>query len=341
MRDPVEGVGADGLIVTGVGRARVQLAFEPVLAEATRAVDVLDRAASLYVYGSVATGRAERPLSDVDLLVVNAPSDGAAAIAAELSTRFRPVCRGVEIGVATTGDFERLTDESYGNRVFLRHYCVHVAGPVLRGDAAGFRADARAARGFDGDVAEHADRWHVALAHGAEPATLARRVARKTLLAVAGLVSVHDRTWTTDRTTAAHRWAQVNCRLHQACGNSSNGPTTRATPTPPTWSRPLSRRCDPLSPPSLSASASGPECLGLDRAPAQDVLQEHGPVAIFEGGGQLDGVLESVERRQAHREVLDVEAPDQILEVDRDRLARASIARSRTRTSCPTPVSTL
>ena len=38
-------------------------------------------------------------------------------------------------------------------------------------------------------------------------------MARKTLLAVAGLVSVHDRTWTTDRTTAAHRWAQVELSL--------------------------------------------------------------------------------------------------------------------------------
>jgi len=42
-----------------------------------------------------------------------------------------------------------------------------------------------------------------------EPADLARAVARKTLLAVAGLVSIHDATWTTDRGTAATRWAAV------------------------------------------------------------------------------------------------------------------------------------
>jgi hypothetical protein len=35
-------------------------------------------------------------------------------------------------------------------------------------------------------------------------------VARKTLLAVAGIVSVHDRTWTTDRELAARRWAAVD-----------------------------------------------------------------------------------------------------------------------------------
>jgi len=32
---------------------------------------------------------------------------------------------------------------------------------------------------------------------------------RKTLLAVAGLVSVHDATWTTDRRTAADRWSEI------------------------------------------------------------------------------------------------------------------------------------
>ena len=35
------------------------------------------------------------------------------------------------------------------------------------------------------------------------------RVARKTLLAVAGLVSVHDRTWTTGRARAVQRWSEL------------------------------------------------------------------------------------------------------------------------------------
>jgi uncharacterized protein len=41
-------------------------------------------------------------------------------------------------------------------------------------------------------------------------------VARKTLLAVAGLVSVQDATWTTDRALAAHRWAQTEPDLGPA-----------------------------------------------------------------------------------------------------------------------------
>jgi hypothetical protein len=48
---------------------------------------------------------------------------------------------------------------------------------------------------------------------GYDPAALSRRLARKSLLAVAGLVSVHDDTWTTDRTTAAARWAEIEPTL--------------------------------------------------------------------------------------------------------------------------------
>lgn len=40
-----------------------------------------------------------------------------------------------------------------------------------------------------------------------------RQVARKTLLTVTGLVSVHDATWTTDRERAARRWQDVHPEL--------------------------------------------------------------------------------------------------------------------------------
>jgi len=54
MADPEEGVAADGTIRTGALRSRVPAAFEPVLADAVALAG--DSGASLYVYGSVATG---------------------------------------------------------------------------------------------------------------------------------------------------------------------------------------------------------------------------------------------------------------------------------------------
>jgi hypothetical protein len=209
VRDPGEGVAADGTITTGAARSRVPPRFEPVLGRAVEAITAAGRGGSAYLYGSVATGQARPARSDVDLLTVGLGPRLAAGLSRELSAEFAGLCRGVEIAAATQRDLAGGSDEAYGFRVFLRHYCVHLAGRDPAGGLPRFPADARAARGFNGDLARHAARWRDALAAGDEPRRLGRRVARKTLLAVAGLVSIHDATWTTDRALAAHRWAEI------------------------------------------------------------------------------------------------------------------------------------
>ena len=217
VRDAGEGVAADGTIMTGVGRSLVPERFEPALSTAVAAIaEAASDAPSVYVYGSVATGRARHAQSDVDLLTVGLPAGRAAELGRELSKQFNGLCRGIEIAAMMSGDLAGETDEAYGNRVFLRHYCVHLAGQDHARGLARFPADARAARGFNGDIALHAARWRDALAAGDEVQQLGRRLARKSLLAVAGLVSVHDATWTTDRALAADRWADIDPELRAA-----------------------------------------------------------------------------------------------------------------------------
>ena len=208
MRDVAEGLSASGMIVTGVRRERMPAAFEPVVEAACSRVRKRG-AGSLYLYGSVATGAAQPPTSDVDLLTVGVPRSEADAIGRELSEVFAGACRAVEIGTAELDDYLGDDDEAYGNRVFLRHYCLHLEGPDGRAALPDFPGDARAARGFNGDIARHAQRWAEALERGDDAGVLGRRIARKTLLAVAGLVSIHDNWWTTDRATAARRWPQI------------------------------------------------------------------------------------------------------------------------------------
>lgn len=209
MFDPLEGVTVDGLIRTGASLDRVPDGFVPVLDSARDLIAEGGSGASLYVYGSVATGRARSPDSDVDLLTIGLASDEAAALSAHLSNRFASLCRGVELAVGTPEDFVGDHDEAYGGRVFLHHYCVHLTG-VGHDDAdGGFPADARAARGFNGDIAQRLRHWQGDL-DDQHPAVLGRAIARKTLFAVAGLVSVHDRTWTTDRERAAARWSEID-----------------------------------------------------------------------------------------------------------------------------------
>jgi hypothetical protein len=124
-------------------------------------------------------------------------------------------------------------DEAYGNRVFLRHYCVQLAGPPRTDLGRTYPADVRAARGFNGDIARHAGRWQRLLDDGAEPVALGCRVARKSLLAAAGLVSVVDGGWTTDRAAAARRWAEIEPGLaaEAALLHGWTGPDPTPVPT--------------------------------------------------------------------------------------------------------------
>ena len=215
MADPGEGVTADGTIRTGARRDRVPAVFEPVLADAAAVAG--ESGASLYVYGSVANGTARPGSSDVDLLSVGLPD--AAAAGQRLSARYAGICRGVEFAAAAAADLAGESDAGYGLRVFLRHYCVHLAGPDPSAALAPFPADARAARGFNGDLGQHLRHWRQQLTSGTVAADqLGTRAARKTLLAVAGLVSVHDHTWTTDRARAVRRWSELEPGLATQLG---------------------------------------------------------------------------------------------------------------------------
>jgi hypothetical protein len=227
MADPEEGVAADGTIRTGARRDRVPAAFEPVLADA--AASLGDSGASLYVYGSVANGTVRPGLSDVDLLSVDLPA--AAVLGQRLSARYAAQCRGVEVAASTAADLAGDSDAAYGNRVFLRHYCVHLAGPDRAASLPAFPADTRAARGFNGDLGRHCMRWRRALGPGTAD-QLGIRVARKVLLALAGLVSVHDRTWTTDRGRAVRRWSELEPGLSAPLSRLLSWATAGCRPAP-------------------------------------------------------------------------------------------------------------
>src|SRR5699024_850199 len=111
-------------------------------------------------------------------------------------------CRGVEVGRARREDLLAGGDEAYGNRIFLRHYCVPLSQRDEMRSPAPFLGDARAARGFNGDIGSCLARWR-------SRSPLPRAVSRKTLFAAASVVSVVTGTWTTDRGVAARRWRDI------------------------------------------------------------------------------------------------------------------------------------
>ena len=211
--DPLEGVTSAGMIVTGADRGRIPVDFKPVIDNAVERLGSFEGAHSLYVYGSVATGTARVGYSDVDLVTVGLDAATSRRLGETLSADFPKLCRSVEVGAAQPSAYRGSDDKAYGNRVFLRHYCVHLAGLDIRDGLPDFPADRAAARGFNGDIGLYADRWRTELLRSADPGSLARRIARKTLLAVSGLVSIHYSIWTTDRVAAARRWGVVVPRL--------------------------------------------------------------------------------------------------------------------------------
>lgn len=161
MRDPREGVTADGSIVTGVDRRAVPTVFEPVLRAVGEELAAWPAVTS-YVYGSVATGQAQPGRSDVDLLTVGLPAERAAEIGRALSARFTGLCREVAIGAARADELVGEDDAAYGMRVFVRHYCTPLAGPTVADPGPAFPADARAARGFNSDIDGQLARWREA-----------------------------------------------------------------------------------------------------------------------------------------------------------------------------------
>jgi uncharacterized protein len=213
--DPFERIDVDGSIVTGARRSRIQKEFWPIIERVIEYVARIEPGASLYVYGSVATGKSRVGSSDVDLVTIGVDAAEAKHLASVLSAAHRGLCRGVEVGAAQLSEYVGSSDEAYGNRVFLRHYCVHLLGPDPASALPKYPADRAAARGFNGDIGLRVAQWRAELREPTS-ASLARRLARKTLFAVAGLVSMHDAIWTTNRVASAHRWGVVKPELADA-----------------------------------------------------------------------------------------------------------------------------
>lgn len=206
MRDPDEGVGEDGLIITGVGAHRIPLPFQRVLDDATNALVAPhgDNLRSIYVYGSVATGQAVMGRSDLDLSVVvtNAVETSVAtAVAADMSriAANTAAVRSIGVGTVTFDDLLADTEEGRIERCFLHHYCLHVWGQDFRSRTSPCAATPALARGFAGGLlnklpAAIAGDWTLV----SDPAAFGRHL----LMAAAMALSVRDGDWSTDRATA-------------------------------------------------------------------------------------------------------------------------------------------
>jgi uncharacterized protein len=213
VRDPDEGVAADGTIVTGVGQAALQPAYvglvRDVVATLRRAVG--EPLHSVYLYGSVATGQARPPRSDLDVVaVLRSPAWQALGdVADELSGRHRQLVREIAIGGVLLETLAREDLVGAAERCFLRHYCLHVAGPDVREGYEPCRPSVELAVGFNGNLAAVLDDVRARLAsEEGDRDELEARVCRKILMAAATLLSAREGGWSTDRGMAVELLAR-------------------------------------------------------------------------------------------------------------------------------------
>jgi hypothetical protein len=113
-RDPDEGLDAAGLLSTGVALDRLRPAYAPVVSDCTAEVRraLGDRLHGLYLYGSVATGQARLPTSDLDLLAVSLSPVDLVVLEADLSARHADAVR--EVGISRVTLAEVWADDADG-----------------------------------------------------------------------------------------------------------------------------------------------------------------------------------------------------------------------------------
>lgn len=164
--------------------------------------------AAVLLYGSVARGRATPPHSDLDLLAVVA--DPAARphvqrLAVQLTARHAAEVHDVGVTVVTRAELLADDLDGMGNRAFLKHSCVPVWGADIGATLAPARPTPQLAWAYNHSVGRSVDACRSDLAISCTPtevAVVARRAARRTLLACASLASVRTGRWTTDREVA-------------------------------------------------------------------------------------------------------------------------------------------
>lgn len=208
------------MVVTGVDPRSIAAPYRGILDEVVRGLQPLIGAGvhSIYLYGSVATGQARPPTSDVDLLVVTttANRDKVERVVKPIETRHRRHVRELAAGCQGLDAIQAVSEAGAVERCFLRHYCLHLAGPDLRAGLPECRADATLAHGFNGDLEGVVAR----LGSGPDPEDgdgqqrhLIAYTARRLLMAGATLLSVRHGTWSTDRETGAALLVAADPRL--------------------------------------------------------------------------------------------------------------------------------
>ncbi|MCG1021483.1 nucleotidyltransferase domain-containing protein [Sutcliffiella horikoshii] len=162
-----KGYGLDekGFIVRDVGVEKIALVYQKCVQETieTLHLQLPNLLHSVYVYGSVARGDAEKGKSDLDILAIfkrdlhNNENQRVKKLGESLSRKYHSLVR--EVGIAKTTLDYCMDPNNYYEQAFLRELCVCVDGEDLRERFGPYKLTEDIAISFNGDIAEVSERY--------------------------------------------------------------------------------------------------------------------------------------------------------------------------------------
>jgi len=189
-----------------VGISKVASRYQAPLRDAKdELLQYADKIHSIYLYGSVGTGKARSPSSDLDLLVVlhTKPSPGTKSdismLEAILSKKYQKLFR--EVGITIT--YKSLcvkSKESYGWRFFLTVLCDRMYGPKLYTTEMKFFPSKKLARNLHGDIRTNIEAASKKIRNADPvPARLqSRSIMKKIIRTGFSIVMEQENLWTVD-----------------------------------------------------------------------------------------------------------------------------------------------
>ena len=202
------GVDENGIIITEVSLLKITTPFKQIV-EAVKD-EVLQAFGSdidsIYLYGSVANGRAIEGKSDLDIILVfkekasEELSKKVKDLEVRLTSEYQPILR--DVGFATTYTADALSEqERLGGLCFLKHLCVCIYGNDITKDIPGFKPSKEVARGFNGDIDKSLTSYRTKLKEAVseqEVKNLSQSIGKKIVRTGFSLVMPRTESWTTN-----------------------------------------------------------------------------------------------------------------------------------------------
>ncbi|WP_420863219.1 hypothetical protein [Algirhabdus cladophorae] len=209
------GVDDEGFIKTEVMASKIQVPYFKLVEDVKNRLGHVtgNQLHGLHLYGSVVTGKAQVPTSDLDVLVVlrQQPTETLTSqiktAEAALSQKYSHIARDVAVGITFPKEIDA---DLYGIGCFIKHLCVCVLGEEMQASLPRFKPTQQVAKAFNGDFEKVREKYLSQL-ETTPPEGISRlseQISRKFIRTGFSLVTAREQSWTTDPQMACDAFAK-------------------------------------------------------------------------------------------------------------------------------------